>query len=355
MTRRGALFLVLFATSGSALAGVFSKAELGSFDPFIVVHPPGYNGSPGTLALGVCVTGAASGLVPALQGAIATLDSLAPTTQNCVGPCFLVDESVPAGSQPFSTESVLMHELLHCLGLGHHNDAATSFTNTRDETSIDDGNDDIRGSFDDIPAPLPGARVLHWFRINAASAGDNDPVTIDATVIQDGTFTRRIQDLTGPNRWPASANRAVSNSLGFSGTASVMLSLPSPRTRYTGLTADDVNTLQFGMAGLDELVGGGDDYVIDLEYVEGCGSAQIEIDFSPTLPPGTDPAAIAVTESVALLIAGSANHYRIDSGLPGVPVTVTLKSTELWDHVYVFLDEFETGDFRWWTGQQPAP
>jgi hypothetical protein len=54
----------------------------------------------------------------------------------------------------------------------------TSFTNSKDAASIDDGLDNIRGSRDDVPSPLPGSRVLHWFRVS-----DNNPVVIDGTVI----------------------------------------------------------------------------------------------------------------------------------------------------------------------------
>jgi hypothetical protein len=338
------------------MAGVYTKTELSGFDPFLVVHPRGYTGTGGVITVEICATTDAAPLLPALTTAIDLWNGLSPMNQNCDGLCLLVEQQTPPGIHNYSVASVLIHELGHCaVGLGHNNWLAESYTNSKDAGSISAGADFIKGSNDDIVLPLPGSRILHWFRIQ-----DNDPVVIDATIIDRDTYTRALSELPVGHRWPASANKAVSLALGQVDTQSVMPSRLSEDTTYLGLVADDVNTVRFAMSGLDEHLGppdDADDYTVELVYVPDCTGADVKLDFQPMLPPTYDPALLAgcFSQIDQIPIPGqNSNHYRVyDIRGDNFPIDLIVDRTEPWDILLLFSGGFETGDTSEWSSTTP--
>ena len=84
----------------------------------LIAHPSGYTGSGGALEVNVCVVPnspfAVELEVPTLN-AINTWNKLAPTVGN-------ISFSAPGlGSNQVDYESVVLHELGHCVGLAHPN------------------------------------------------------------------------------------------------------------------------------------------------------------------------------------------------------------------------------------------
>ena len=329
--------------------------------PFSVVHPIGYTsaGIGGEIEVKVCVDPAtSSNVLPAVVEALPILNALVPTTGNCEN-CLTSEETGPPGS-PFSMASAVLHELGHCaIGLGHSNyrqDLMTPPNNFTAATTVatwDDGADDVRGSRDDVatpppppPNPPPQTRVIHWFR-----KADNNPVVIDGTVIDFNTYSRAKVDFPAGTTWSASANRFVSDLLGAGdNTQSIMHSVAASEMRWTGLTADDVNTVQFAMAGLDSIAGTADDYTIKLTLTD-CPSADVEVVFQPLSAPGTLAACSMQLDPIdpVMPAVGYIHHAPVPiavAGLTKVRVTVDSDGSTLWD--VIFADSFETGDLANW-------
>ncbi len=332
------LILVLAASAAAAFGGVFLKSDKSTYDPFIIVHPPGYTGAGGELTVKICTTSGSEMVISSLRQAIEIWNSLIPTMDNCQGECRLWEEPLSAGF--LSMSSVLLHELGHCaFGLGHINLGSTSFTNSRDSVSIDPGVDGVRGSHDDIPSPLPGTRVIHWFR-----TADNDPFVIDATVIDGSTYTRRIIDLPPGHTWQASGNRGVGDLQGLNATQSIMYDSISGEQFYRGLVADDVNTVKYGMSGLDFQPGTADDYTVRVVFQADCSTADIEVEA------GTYP---DITASCISTIAPIETiHYRVTyDPLIFDRLVIQVNSLESWADV--FYEGFESGDVSWWSSATP--
>jgi len=275
MRRLNLISIAMLAVGIPLNAGPFHLSDSSLFDPFIVVHPPGYDGTGGTLEVRIC---AAEETRFAVLKAISIWNAAQRTTENCTA-CRLWEEGPSGSGEPFSMESTVLHEMGHCvLGLGHINwndgSSETSFTNTADATLMTPGADGIRGSSDDGVAPLPGARLIHWFRET-----DNNPLTIDSTTIDSATYTRRIIDLPTGHGWSANGNRGVGLPLGFANTQAIMYSGIDAGQAYNSLAADEVNTVEFGMSGLDEDAGTADDYTIELIYVDDCAAADVEVQY----------------------------------------------------------------------------
>lgn len=249
-------FLLLGALSGSAgpsVAGVF-QLTTGPGEPFIVVHPPGYDGTGGILEVRVCASSGIERMEPAIIEALEIWNDLSPSLGNCQGCRTWEEPEDPATSMlPSPMAGVLIHELGHCaFGLDHSNwtedgNGDTSYSNTADAVTIVDGPDLIPGTSDDEVTPLPGARLVHWFR-----KSDNDPFVVDATVIDSSSYSRRIVDLMKlGHAWPSNANRFSGDLRGADDTQAVMYSGITRGQRFTSLAADDVNTVKF--AGLFDI------------------------------------------------------------------------------------------------------
>ncbi len=79
-------------------------------------------------------------------------------------------------------------------------------------------------------------------------------------------YTRDLANMPGGHTYPANAGRAVGTLLGAPDTEAVMQQGQGSDEDQRALQSDDVATLMFGGTGLDETVGGGDDYTIKLVY-----------------------------------------------------------------------------------------
>ena len=178
-------------------------------------------------------------------------------------------------------ESVALHELGHSLGLAHPNLAVAGVSganrnytlSTTGSNGIYDlgiGADGVRGSSDDARGDDVN---LHWFRIS-----NNNPFTIASTV-DSSTYSRNTANLPSGHTFPANADRTVSGLLLFvPNTEAVMQQGTFLDEAQRTLNHDDVATLRYAMAGLDETTGTADDYTFTLTYA-GTSGADIVLDF----------------------------------------------------------------------------
>jgi len=260
-----------------AAAYVFANASNGVD---IVTHPQGYSGSESTLSVRVCVdptsVNAAAMEVP-VRNAVRTWQALEPTTVNlALGGA----NDVPPNHVDF--ESVALHEIGHCIGLGHPNlasesgltgsgqDATRSTVGSNGSYDIDAGADADQGSADDVRGDDVN---LNWFRVV-----DNHPFLIGA-VVDATTYSRQLGDLPPGDLYSANAGRVVAPDLGFTGTEAVMQQGTFLDEAQRRLAADDVAGIRLARSGLDELQGTADDYTIELEYGTNPGGCDVVLDF----------------------------------------------------------------------------
>ncbi len=347
--------------------------DVTNVNPFAVTHPMGYAGEGGVLNLTVCVSTLmdpdSARLVTATKEAVRIWNELVATTGQCRN-CFLVEDPVfPKAPEPFHAASVLLHELGHCaLGLDHPNlefdppggadmREQTSFTASYDGSSIgiSEGPDGIRGSFDDVQQAAGGMipDSINWFRI-----ADNNPIVVDGTVIDSTTYSRSVAaNLPDGHGWSANGNRDVAASLGFSDTQNVMYTAIARTQRYTGLTADEVNMVNMGMTGEDEIAGTAEDYAINLQFVDDCTNANIHVSFVDIAPPAQPLGGCSGSIDFSFVppSAASARHYSVVPSTVGDFVFVALNSNmQPWDtSVEIYADGFESGDLSEWDAVVP--
>jgi hypothetical protein len=346
--------VLCLAFGPTAHAGVFLFGADPSVNiPTLITHPYGYTGTGGALTVEICLSATAVPIQAQVQQAINMWNARMVAHGNCTGRCSTLEDEPPPETNYFIVPTIV-HELGHCaLGLDHtNNDDNTSHTNTYAETSITNGDDKVPGSSDDVVTILPGARVLHFFRIS-----DNNPFTIDGTVIDSLTYTRRFSDLPPGHLWPANGNRRVGSLLiepTFS--HSLMYSLGGPDTTYSAFIADDVNTVVFGETGLDEFAAPPDDadnYSVQLALVPTCTNADVQVRFS-SLPGGNNrPLGLCDNIDIALIpIQGqSPRHYRlVPANAPNPWAVLTIDNGADWDvSALPFSDGFEAGDTSFWS------
>lgn len=354
-------FLALtFLFSSGARAGAYQYSsqagdpDLGFDQPGRINHMYGYSGVATALTIAVCADPSAAEFVPHIQAAIDYWNSKTTAVPNCNGFCAVHLDPLPRSTGPVDAHYVLVHELGHCLfGLDHTNNfspdgslTASDFTGAYKETDFtDDGADDIRGTYDDKPTPWPGTRIVHWFR-----TGIDDPYLAVPATIDNTNYTRVIQNLPAGHFWPTNANRLSSFQLGYENSQSVMFSLGARRSTYSGLLPDDVNTVAYAQAGLDEVVGG-DDYTYTVTFVEDCQGADVKVEMSNTM--GSDLGRCTVSYLPLPIPGETLQHLALTSSPE--PSLLQLNSTLVpgWTFQFILWDDFEIGDTSYWTETVP--
>ncbi len=270
-----------------ALATHPSSAPAGSFifageanGAAVVTHPIGYNGTGGTLNVSVCIDPTspnAASMVQSVQNVVVAWNALSPTSPN-----LLFGGSNNIGASEIDFESTALHEVGHCLGLGHPNLSTesqltgndqnyTKSTDGADNTyDVNAGTDAVIGSSDDVRGDDVN---LHWFR-----QSNDDPFTI-AGVVDTSTYSRNVADLPSGHLFPTNADRTVATLLGYTNTEAVMQQGAFYDEDQRRLTTDDVATFRLGMTGLDLTAGTADDYTVNLTYAGLTASCNIVLDF----------------------------------------------------------------------------
>jgi len=294
----------------------------------IVTHPTGYDGTGGPLGVSVCIdpeaTDAATMETP-VQNAVNTFNARMPRTGNVL---LGSSNDVPAGR--FDFESVMLHELGHCLGLSHPNlgsesglsGSNTDFTRSTDGANegfdLDVGADARIGSADDV---RPDDVGLNYFRMS-----NNDPFslaeTVDAT-----TYSRAAADLPGTDLFASGASREIAADLGLSDTEAVMHQGQYSDEAQRDLGHDDVATLRYAESGLDEAAGTADDYSLTLEYAGLTGDCDIVIEsrssgsFARCSVGGTFRSATHLSITTALLTYNTSYNWHFNE-VPNAPAEV---------------------------------
>jgi len=232
-----------------------------------VTHPAGYTGDGALVYLTVCVGGSAADstdLAVPVMNAVKEFNLLQDASPNLL---FGAQNDIPAGA--IDLESLILHELGHCIGLGHPNlgiqsDVSgqdTEFTASGDgqdnQFQFGDGNDGVIGSADDQRGD---DQNLHWFEI-----GVNDPF-LPVQSPSSVTYSRDLADLPPGDAYPVNAGRLVGAALGYTDTEAVMQQGQGIDEDQRALQADDIATLRMGMTGLDRVAGTLDDYTFRLVY-----------------------------------------------------------------------------------------
>ncbi len=302
MTAR-ALAMILLLAAETALAGAFIGADGGA--PNLIMHPTGYTGIGGPRLVTVCLNpsgvpgGNLNNAEATVEKTVATWNAQRVSTRNLgMG----ANNDLP--SNQFDLESVLLHELGHCLGLAHPNHASESglvdpqangTKSARGPNGVFNqgaGADGLHGSFDDVRGDDVN---LYWYRRNV-----NRPLEFPA-IIDSTTFTR-TGNLPAGHNFAANADRDVLAALGIGQTESVMQQLTFNDEAQRRLTGEDLSTIRLGQSGIDRIQGTADDYSIVLEYVGRTSNCDIDIAFIPG-------AGFAFCQISASSIAS--NHFRI--------------------------------------------
>lgn len=328
------LAVLALVVGNGAAAGTFMFAE-GSANPDLITHPIGYTGSGGTLSISVCIAPGSeskSELAIPVQNAIAAWDAFQPDNANVTR--FDAELSL----NQYDVESVLLHEVGHCIGLAHPNIGQKPGVSTDDRDfamTLQGGNgsydfgigaDGVRGSRDD----QRGDDVnLNWFRI-----GSNDPFLYPSEIDPD-TYSNDLADLPGSHDFVEIASYDVSQLRGEGSGEGVMNQGTFNQETQRRIHSEDATTFRIGMAGADENQGTSDDYDIELVYGGVASGCDITVEMQ-----GAGFGSCSVSGTSAGL---PSNHFRITTG------TITLGSTANFNWYFndtlgggvIFEDRFE--------------
>lgn len=282
--------LLLFGAMGSAQAGTFLASES---LPDRVMHPAKTELG-GSVTLNVCldpaqlptVTGDPQTDSPdqAIRNALARFNAMQPVTGNVLG---AAGQGVTGGS--FDFESVMMHELGHCVGLDHNvigpSEAACSITSTcSTSTSIfatmsnegNNGNFDVLAGVDGMRASRDDLRGddanRHWFRKNINNPFETPPATVDRQTysVATGSFLpightyAEASTHHSPCSNPSSSTSSLPGRVANTQNATFPVLCGNNVIRQ--LAPDDVATLRIARAGRDGTQGNADDYTLNLQY-----------------------------------------------------------------------------------------
>ena len=241
----------------------------------LVTHPTGYTGTETTVTVTVCIDPQSNNkakMVKPIRHIVKTVNKLVPKTGNLISGS---SNNIPSTSIDF--ESVALHEVVHCLGLGHVNASSESGLPSSEQNytkatagkngvfNTKAGRDKVIGSCDD---KRRDDQNLHWFR-----RSNNNPFT-KAAIVDNTTYSRLKSKLPKSgcggrkHKYAANGDRAVAALLlGSSDTEAVMNQGTFTDEAQRRLIHDDAATLEYAMSGTDEMAGNTDDYVLKLKYV----------------------------------------------------------------------------------------
>ena len=243
----------------------------------VITHPKDYLGGGGVLNVGVCIDPASdfqNELVIPVKNNISVWNDLQPVASN-------LDPNAVSG---LDVESVLLHEMGHCIGLAHVNAASESGLSENDYTKATDGANDV---FDVNPGPdgIPGTfddirgddANLHWFNPN------NDPFQLPIHTPVDTTQYRRdVSELPPGDSFAQNASREMATFYGLPPAEAVMQQLTYYNETQRELISDGASTIMLAGSGLDERVGTSDDYQLVLTY-EGVSNDPAVCDITVTI------------------------------------------------------------------------
>ena len=301
------LFLLLagLVLGPTSWAGVFIFAEDQKIVD-LIAHPTGYTGSQNSLTVSVCIDPNSESIdqmeIP-VRNAISVWNELTPV----LGNLRLNNPEVP--SNHFDYESVMLHEIGHCIGLAHPNlasESGLSSTGRRyakalkgpnDVYDVSAGADGIIGTRDDLRADDIN---LGWFR-----KGVNSPFLYE-DVIDASTYGVDLNDLPAGHNFVEIAALQVAQFRNLPDGEAVMHQGTRARATRRDLSPDDATMLRIGMSGRDRTQGSSDDYTLTLEYGGIAGDCDITV--------RTEGSGFGVCGVSGRFISQNGKHIQITSG-----------------------------------------
>ena len=299
--------VLLYSTTPFSGTYIFAGDNFGVNN---ITHPTGQNNNVNVsvLNISVCIDPTSTITAPLeipVANIVKTWNQLEDVTPNLL---FGANNNIPFSSHDW--ESVVLHEVGHCIGIGHPNlgyqppEVVGNFT-TSDFTMTTKGADTtydfgvgidgIYGSKDDIRDDDVN---LHWF-----NTGVNNPF-LGAPPFDSTTYSRQVSDLPISDNFVANADRDVGNNLGKPNTEAVMQQLTLNDEAQRDLSTDDIATLKLGMSGFDMIAGNADDYTVNLIYGGVASGCDINIKHDSTY------SGLAVCNTGA---SGFSDHFNITS------------------------------------------